>query len=282
MSTSRVALVGTPLRRRHSEVMHNAAFARFGIDARYELRPTETGELAVVFLEARGREWLGLQVTAPHKQAAMSLIDEIEPGAEVIGAINTVIRTSTGRLVGLNTDAPGFARSVREDLHMDLSGAVVAVAGAGGAARAVVQVCLNSGASTVSIGNRTQSAAQTLAAGFDDDRVRGAEIGSEFDAALRGADLAVNATTVGMSSAGAAFDVSLLPDHAKVLDLVYTPRSTELVASATARGLAAVNGMGMLVAQAAIAFERWTGVSGAEDVMRQALERLADDTGSEI
>lgn len=282
MSTSRVALVGTPLRRRHSEVMHNAAFARFGIDARYELRPTETDELAVVFLEARGRDWLGLQVTAPHKQAAMSLVDEVESGAGVIGAINTVIRTSAGRLVGLNTDAPGFARSVREDLHMDLSGAVVAVAGAGGAARAVVQVCLASGASTVSVGNRTPSAAQALDAGFDDNRVLVAKLGPEFDAALRGADLAVNATTVGMSSAGVVFDVTLLPDHARVLDLVYTPRSTELVARATSRGLVAVNGMGMLVAQAAIAFERWTGVSGADDVMRQALEPLVDDTGSEI
>ena len=282
MSTSRVALVGTPLRRRHSVVMHNAAFAHFGIDARYELRPTEAGELAGVFLEARGREWLGLQVTAPHKQTAMSLVDEVEAAAEAIGAINTVIRTTAGSLIGLNTDAPGFARSVSEDLRMDLSGAVVAVAGAGGAARAVVHVCLTSGASTVTVGNRTPSAARALAARFDDNRARVAEMGVEFEAALSGADLAVNTTTVGMSSPGAVLDVGLLPDHAKVLDLVYTPRSTELVARATARGLAAVNGMGMLVAQAAIAFERWTGVPGAEDVMRRALEKVADDTGAEI
>jgi shikimate dehydrogenase len=280
--TSRVALVGTPLRRRHSEVMHNAAFAHFGIDARYQLRPTEASELAAFFVEARGPEWLGFQITAPHKQTAMSLVDEVEPGAEVIGAINTVIRTSAGGLVGLNTDAPGFARSLSEDLHMDMSDASVSVAGAGGAARAVVHVCLYSGASTVTVGNRTPSAAQALAAGFDDDRVRVAEMGPEFDAALGAADLAVNTTTVGMSSAGVAFDVGLLPDNAKVLDLVYTPRSTELVARATARGLAAVNGMGMLVAQAAIAFERWTGVARAEEVMRQALEQLADGTGSEI
>lgn len=274
--TARVALVGTPLRRRHSEVMHNAAFSHFGIDARYELRPLETGQLAAFFTEVRGPEWLGFQVTSPHKQAAMALVDEIEPDAAAIGAINSGLRTREGRLVGFNTDAPGFARSVSRDLGMTLNGAGVVVVGAGGAARAVVHACLSAGAARVHIGNRTPGRASALRTEIDDPLVTAGGMDDELDAALRVADLAVNATTVGMTSEGVSFDVGHLPTHACVFDLVYVPAATDLVNRARARGLMAVNGLGMLIGQAAIAFERWTGVADSEAVMRQAVEHLAE------
>lgn len=276
--TSRVALVGSPLRRPHSAVMHNAAFRHFDIDARYELRPLESDQLEKFFTEVREPEWLGFQVTAPHKQAAMALVDEIEPEATAIGAINSGLRTSEGRLVGFNTDAPGFARSVSSDLGMTLTGASVVVVGAGGAARAVVHACLNAGAARVHVGNRTPGRASDLRTEIDDPLVTAGGMDDDLEAALRDADLAVNATTVGMTTEGVPFDVRRLPPVARVFDLVFVPSASELVNQARARGLTAVNGLGMLVGQAAIAFERWTGIAGSDAVMRHAVEQLSGES----
>lgn len=273
--TARVALIGWPLRRRHSEVMHNAAFEHFGIDARYEVRPLEADHLAAFFAEARGVEWLGFQVTTPHKEASRDLVDEVEPEARWIGAINSGVRTSDGRLIGFNTDSSGFAKSLLEDLELDLEGSRVAVAGSGGAARAVVHACLTRGAVRVHVGNRSADRAVALARDMADHRLTGGGFDEPFETALGEADLAVNTTTVGMSTPGVAFDVGLLPDRACVFDLVYVPEATELVGTARDRGLKAVNGLGMLVAQAAIAFERWTGAPGAETVMRRAVEEMS-------
>jgi shikimate dehydrogenase len=277
--TARVALVGWPLRRRHSEVMHNAAFAHFRIDGRYEVRPTEPDRLVEFFAEVRGPHWLGFQVTSPHKQTAMGLVDEVEQDAREIGAINSGVRTSQGTLIGFNTDSPGFARSVENDLGMSLAGARVAVAGAGGAARAVVHACLAGAADEVYVGNRTVARANDLRADLGDPRISAGGLDARFGDALGRADLVVNATTVGMTSSGLPFDVGLLPSRACVLDLVYVPPATDLVNAATARGLRAVNGIGMLVAQAAVAFERWTGIANPDPVMRRALEGI--DTEAE-
>lgn len=276
----RVALIGSPLKRRHSEVMHNAAFEHFGVDASYELAEIGTDELDDFFAEARGGDWLGFQVTAPYKQEAAARCDAVEEGALRIGAVNSVVRNGDGSLLGFNTDAPGFIRSVTEDLGVEPPGAVVAVAGAGGAARAVVHALLDAGAARVVIGNRTAGAARRLAEDLSDSRLEPAGLDGLNDA-LRSADLAVNATTVGMATPGVPFDVGHLPAHSRVFDLVYVPAETPLVAAARERGLAAVNGAGMLVAQGAIAFERWTGIAEAGPVMRKALEPLWEDHAGE-
>lgn len=279
--TRRVALLGKPLRRRHSPVMHDAAFAAAGIDARYELLEIDPGAVEAAVAAARGPEWLGLGVTAPYKKVVAALCDEVEPDAAVVGAVNNVVRTTDGRLVGFNSDAPGFRAGVELVLGRPLAGLDVGVAGAGGAAHAVVFACLRAGARRVTIGNRTLPAAEALAA-------RCAEAGAgsvaavalsdpAFAAALRSADLAVNATTVGMVDPGATIDVALLPDGATVFDLVYVPAETQLLAAARARGLRAANGSEMLIAQAAIAFERWTGVGGMAEVMRRAVAPLLAD-----
>jgi shikimate dehydrogenase len=271
--TLRVALLGTPLRRRHSVVMHNAAFEAAGIDARYELLELDADAVPGVVDEARGTGWLGLGVTAPHKRLVASLVDEVEPEATRIGAVNNVVRTSDGRLVGFNTDAPGFSAGVEAALERPLEGLDVVVAGAGGAAHAVVFACQSAGARRVTVGNRTlpTTVLGQPAVALD---------GPEFLAAVRSADLAVNATTVGMVDPGITIPVDALPAHATVFDLVYVPPETPLVRQARARGLRAANGSEMLISQAAIAFERWTGVGGMAGVMREAVAPLLTEAGA--
>ena len=279
--TRRVALLGKPLKRRHSVVMHNAAFDAAGIDARYELLELEPADVEAAVTAARGPEYLGLGVTAPYKKVVASLVDKVEPDAARIGAVNNVVRTGDGRLIGINTDAPGFRAGVELAMGRPLAGTAVVVAGSGGAAHAVVYACLAAGAERVTIGNRTAPAAEALAARMaevGDGTVSGAGLDDPaFADALASADLAVNATTVGMLDPGMTLPVELLRSDATVFDLVYVPAETPLLAAARARGLQASNGSEMLIAQAAVAFERWTGVSGMAEVMRAAVQPLLDD-----
>ena len=279
--TRRVALLGKPLRRRHSQVMHDAAFDAAGIDARYVLMEVEPDEVPDVVAAAHGPEWLGLGVTAPYKRVVAELCDEVEHDATMIGAVNNVVRADDGRLVGFNSDAPGFRAGVELAMARPLDGVEVVVAGAGGAARAVLFACLMAGAGRVTIGNRTVAAAAALAERFDGVGVAAIEVAAlddpAFRAALASADLAVNATTVGMVDPGMTIDVGALPERATVFDLVYVPPETPLLAAARARGLRAANGSEMLIAQAAIAFERWTGLEGMADVMRAAVVPLLAD-----
>ena len=282
--TQRVALIGKPLRRRHSQVMHDAAFAAAGIDARYVLLELEADAVEDTVNGARGPDWLGLQVTAPYKRLVAGLCDVVEADAATIGAVNSVARTAAGALLGFNTDAPGFHAAVELAMDRPLAGVEVVVAGAGGAAHAVVFACLRAGALRVTIGNRTVSSAAELAGRFV-----GLGAGSvsafalydpAFAAALRSADLAVNATTVGMLAPGLTIDVDLLPARATVFDLVYVPPETPLLRAARARGLRAANGSEMLIQQADIAFERWTGLSGMAGVMRAAVRPLLADASA--
>jgi shikimate dehydrogenase len=279
--TRRVGLVGKPLKRRHSQVMHDAAFDAAGIDGRYVLLELEEDDVEAAVQEARGPGWFGLGVTAPYKRVVAGLCDEVEGDATAIGAVNNVARTGSGGLVGFNTDAPGFQAGVELAMGRPLSGAEVVVAGAGGAAHAVVYACLRAGARQVTVGNRTGASAVELV-----ERFAGVGAGSRsavslgdpaFATALGSADLAVNATTVGMLDPGATIPVEVLPASATVFDLVYVPAETPLLQAARARGLRAANGSEMLIAQAAIAFERWTGVAGMAGVMRAAVAPLLAD-----
>jgi len=279
--TRRVALLGKPLRRRHSVVMHNAAFAAAGIDAEYVIAEIDEPDVAPAVAAARWPEYLGLGVTAPYKPLVASLVDEVEGDARTIGAVNNVVRTDGGRLIGFNTDAPGFRVGIELAMGRPLDGAEVVVGGAGGAAHAVVFACLTAGARRVTIANRTVTTATRLLERFAGvgtaERAAMPLDGPDVIDALQTADVAVNATTIGMVDPRAPFDVQVLPSDATVFDLVYVPAETPLVAAARARGLRAANGSEMLIAQAAIAFERWTGVGGMAHVMRAAVAPLLAD-----
>lgn len=275
--TQAVGLIGHPLKRRHSEIMHNAAFAHFSIDARYELRELEPDEVPEFVLEVRNEGWLGFQVTAPYKRLIMEYLDDIEDAARQIGAVNSVQRQDDGALIGFNTDAPGFQRAAESELDIRFCGIRAAVAGAGGVARAVVNALVAAGAESVVICDLVPSRAADLAAEAGDS-VRAVGLGNEFEDVLRRIGLAVNATTVGMIQPGVAFDPAMVPASAVVFDLVYNPPETDLLRQASERGIRATNGLGMLVAQAEIAFERWTGVTDAGPIMRAALAADLDGT----
>jgi shikimate dehydrogenase len=263
--------------------MHDAAFEAAGIDARYVLRELEPDEVPAAVADARGPGWLGLGVTAPYKRLVSELVDAVEPEATAIGAVNNVVRTEAGRLMGFNSDAPGFRAGVELALGRPLEGLDVVVAGAGGAAHAVVYALRAAGAGRVTIGNRSPDAAAAIAARFESlghGAIAGVALGSDaFARAIAAADLAVNATTVGMVDPGMTIDVAGLPSDATVFDLVYVPPETPLLAAARARGLRAANGSEMLIAQAAIAFERWTGIGGMAGVMRAAVAPLLAEAG---
>jgi shikimate dehydrogenase len=174
----------------------------------------------VAVAEARGPDWLGLGVTAPYKRLVAGLLDEVEADATAIGAVNNAVRTTDGRLVGFNSDAPGFRAGVELAMGWPLTGAEVVVAGAGGAAHAVVFACLRAGASRVTVGNRTTASATALVerfGGVGHTHVRAVALDDRtFATALRSADVAVNATTVGILGPGATINVELLPPGATV------------------------------------------------------------------
>jgi shikimate dehydrogenase len=261
--------------------MHDAAFDACGIDARYVLLELEPEQVEPAVREARSSdEWLGLGVTAPYKQTVAALVDEVEPSASAIGAVNNVAKSRAG-LVGFNTDAPGFLAGVARAMGHPVAGASVVVVGAGGAAHAVVHACLEAGASRVTVANRTLEHAAAMLARFEDVGTGAREAvrldDPAFGAALATADVAVNATTVGMVDPGATIPAEALGPSATVFDLVYVPAETPLLRAARARGLTAANGSEMLIAQAALAFERWTGIGGMDDVMRAAVAPLLAD-----
>jgi shikimate dehydrogenase len=272
--TRRVALIGKPLKRRHSQVMHDAAFQAYGIDARYELLELDPHDLGPFTEQARDDSWLGLQVTAPYKRDVFALLDDVEPEARAIGAVNSVARGDDGSLVGFNTDAPGFADAAQRELKLRFDDAAVVVAGAGGAARAVVHESLARGAREVVVASRRPEQARELVDAVDGP-ARAARLGEPACVdALAAADLFVNATTVGMLSPGTPVDPDTLGRHTAVFDLVYVPAQTELVTRARSRGRRACPGAAVLGAQAAIAFRRWTAVEDASPVMREALAPL--------
>src|SRR4051812_37272148 len=153
--TRHVALLGNPLKRRHSQVMHDAAFDAAGIDARYVLMELEPEAVPGAVTAARGPDWLGLGVTAPYKPVVAGLVDEVEPDATAIGAVNNVLRTDDGRLIGFNSDAPGFRAAAEAAFGRSLEGLDVVVVGAGGVAHAIAASCLEADVRRLTVAGRS-------------------------------------------------------------------------------------------------------------------------------
>lgn len=266
-----------------SPVMHNAALRELGIPHRYEAVAVPPEGLEAAVAELRNGNVLGANVTVPHKQAVLPLLDSVTPEARRVGAVNTISRLADGSLQGANTDVGGFTALIASagvQLKGD-NGLKAVVIGAGGAARAAMQAL--SGHARISLLNRTVSRAEELARDFSDQATVETVTGRADEQLLAGADLIVNTTSVGMERGGidpdeSPLDAQLLPDGAVVLDMVYRPARTRLMRDAEARGLRAENGLEMLVQQGAASLRIWTGLQEVPvGLMRAAaLEALGD------
>ena len=264
-------VIGHPVGQSLSPAIHNAAFRALGLDAVYVPFPIAPAELgtAVAGLCAAGVR--GFNVTVPHKQAILPMLSEVLPEARAIGAVNTV-RVEGGRLRGTNTDGAGFLLSLAHDLGFAPAGASVLLLGAGGSARAIAYALLGAGVGRLAIANRTLERAQALVA---DCRARFPGLPVEALALQQATgaapDLLVNATIVGMDDGRSPVALEAVRVRAAVIDIVYHPLETPLLAAARALGLRRTNGIGMLLYQGAAALQFLVEREPPVEAMREAL-----------
>jgi shikimate dehydrogenase len=273
--------------------MQNAALDALGLPWRYLAAEVRPGDLPAAIAGAKAMKFIGLNLTIPHKIAALELADVVDEKARLLGAVNTIVFETPGpggpwiplgraadgmitrvRSRGYNTDAHGLARSLREDFQWpDLRGAAVLLLGAGGAARAAALQLAGEGAARLFLWNRTRARAEQLAC----------EIAARFPAVKvtvglppNPPDLVLNATSLGLA---AADPPPLAPDWlksrrpARVYDMIYRPAETALLRAAKSAGCETANGLGMLLYQGVAALELWSGKPAPVAVMREALKR---------
>lgn len=267
----RCGLIGNPVEHSLSPVMQVAAFRESGLDGTYELWLTSDEEVPARVNRLRAEDMLGGNATVPHKQRVMPHVDELSDTARRIGAVNTIINRE-GHLVGDNTDAYGFARTVRETGFAVGPERVALVLGAGGAARAVIVALQELGLGHIEIANRTPQRAELLANELDRDGDVSPVVWGDLETRLPSVDLLVNATSLGWHTGDLPLDIAwmgLLSPRATVIDLTY--RDTDFLKTARRMGLLAVDGLDMLIYQGARAFELWTGVTAPVDAMRAAV-----------
>ena len=268
-----LGLIGFPLGHSLSPKIHTAALKARGLNGDYSLFPISPEDkqgLKDLLARVRAGEITGLNVTIPHKQNVIELMDELTPTAKSIGAVNTIYLREN-KLIGDNTDAPGFLADLK---RVSNSSFIIPhsalVLGAGGSSRAVVYALLNDGWNVTIAARRIEQAGQ-LANSFPEYDLRL----STFDFRPSNFNLIINTTPLGMTP---NIEVSPLPENmifAKntfIYDLVYNPRETKLVKDARAQGLSATTGLGMLIEQAALAFEKWTDANADRAAMQKAVE----------
>lgn len=252
-------VIGDPISHSKSPLIHRFWLDALGIEADYRACHVRRHELPG-YLETRRADtaWRGCNITVPHKEAALELVTNPGGLRETIGAINTVFRNEEGAIAGANTDAAGFMAPISA---LDLEARPIAVIGAGGAARAVLFALAHLGAGPVTILNRTPGKAAGLLAHFG---LKGQA--AALDAKLPSAALLVNASSLGMTGQPPLqIDLTPLAADAIVYDLVYAPLRTDLLRAAQDRGLAIVDGLEMLIGQAALAFELFFGAAPPRD-----------------
>lgn len=253
-------VIGDPISHSKSPGIHGFWLNALGIDAEYRKTHVKAEELGDYFASRRSDpDWRGCNITIPHKQAALDHVEDRGGVRATIGAMNTVIRAEDGALVGTNTDAGGFYAPIA---GLELAGEHAVVIGAGGAARAILFALGKVGIGRVTIFNRNVLKAAGLLAGFG---IKGdaVPLGSPLPPTAR---LVVNASSLGMQGQPPLdVDLSPLPEEAVVYDAVYAPLETELLAQAHARGLDTVDGLEMLIGQAALAFELFFGAEPPRD-----------------
>ncbi len=262
---SLAGVIGWPVAHSRSPLLHGTWLKRHGIDGAYLPLPIRPEDFAACVAALARMGFVGANVTIPHKEAAFALCDEVAPSARRAGAVNTLVFRD-GRMVGSNTDGVGFMANLRAH-GVDPAAGPALVLGAGGAARAIGAALLDAGV-VVHFCNRTEDRAARLAA-----TIGGGVIGWEDRAAALGDHaLVINTTSLGMAGhQSLTLDLARAPAGLAVADIVYVPLETPLLAAARARGLRAVEGLGMLLHQAVPGFAAWFGVTPVVD---EALYRV--------
>jgi shikimate dehydrogenase len=293
--------------------MHQAAFGYYKLDMSYKAWETESSELVTILNRLRDPEYLGANVTVPHKKAVISLIDELDDLALEIGAVNTIANRG-GRLVGYNTDAGGFLTALRKEGGFDPAGKNAMLIGAGGAARAASFSLARAGAKSLTITDIIEEQAYKLVSELARSFARAQgppprscldakDIGGitsldynmyplpevttvsqndpRFKEALSSCDLVVNCSPVGMKHSDterrSPVQAKLIPKEALVYDVVYNPPETALLADAKKAGARTLGGLAMLVYQGAMSFELWTGKEAPIDIMYAAAQEALQE-----
>jgi shikimate dehydrogenase len=280
-----LGVITDPHKRSTSPVFQQAAIDALGLGMVYQRWPTPPEGLATRVTGLRAPSVLGANVTIPHKEAVIPLLDELDPLVRRVGAVNTIFNRD-GKLFGYNTDVEGFLRALRDDAGFQTEGAHAIVVGAGGAARAVAVALIEAHAATITVLNRTEDRAQRLVDDLSpqagDTRLEALPATAESWAKVAPrAELLVNCTSVGME--GPSEDESPVPaglirPEMLVFDLIYRPIETRLLRDAASRGARTLGGLPMLVYQGAASFKIWTGREAPVDIMMDAARKaLAGD-----
>jgi shikimate dehydrogenase len=278
--TNRVVLIGHPVAHSFSGAMQQAAFDAAGIDARYELWDRRQIDLAAAVAELRGDEFLGANVTVPHKEHVVPLIDRLTEDAQATGAVNVISREGK-KLIGHNTDVPGFKAALDKLVGRQKMPRYAVVLGAGGAARAVLFSLITEGFQRVVVFNRHLHKGEALVRHFGrsashmDLRAMPWHE-SVLEAELAKTKLLVNATSVGLTPGETPIPAELLPPDLLVMDLVYNPPQSQLLKDAAAARCVVMNGEQMLLHQGALSFELWTGKAAPIEVMQAELDRVRE------
>ena len=272
----RVGIIGYPIGHSLSPVLQQVAFDHHGIDARYQAWRVAPDEVPEFIRGLRAADTLGCNVTVPHKEAVIPLLDQVDGWAARAGAVNTIVNRE-GRLEGYNTDGIGFLRALSEDSGVSSADKRVLVLGAGGAAKGVCLALAGEAVASFTIANRTLERAQALAELLRGQGATATPLSLD-DPTLgdisRNADIIINCTTLGMAQGSGEAESPLsrdrLPLGGLVYDLVYNPPRTPLLREAERAGVATLGGLPMLVYQGAASFELWTGREAPVSLMTEA------------
>lgn len=276
--TRLAAVIGDPVRHSLSPTIHNAAFRHLGLDWVYVALPVATGDgkAAVEAMRTLGID--GLNVTMPHKADVATAVDDLSPAARALGVCNCLHRIEdpdgASRIVGHSTDGDGFVQAFRTRFGRSPEGLAFLVSGAGGAARSIVEALGRAGAASIAVANRTESRAADVAALAP----QAATAAIDDAGAVAAADVVINTTAVGMAGGpapdGIPVPVEAIRAEHLVVDIVYQPRITPLLAAAAERGARTDDGVAMLIGQAALAFQIWTGCGAPLEVMTEAVTAI--------
>jgi shikimate dehydrogenase len=278
--TNRVVLIGHPVAHSFSGAMQQAAFDALGIDARYELWDRRQIDLADAIAELRGDDFLGANITIPHKEHVVPLMDKLTEDAQATGAVNVISREGD-KLIGHNTDVAGFKTALTKLVGRQKMPRHAVVLGAGGAARAVVYGLITDGFQRIVVFNRHLHRGEALVRHFSKsashmDLRAMPWHESVLEAEISKTKVVINATSIGLTPGETPIPAELLPPDLMVLDLIYNPSLTQLLKDAAAARDATLGGELMLLQQGARAFELWTGKPAPIEVMQAELDRARE------